>query len=173
MREWTLVKTQEDIEKLLECYFGFHDSCLVGLDYKTGAFVDGSCMYFGSPEQRELHMIFHSQWEERPLELYFTGVRGYFISGYQDLYSCEIFDCYLKIHIDLIPGKDEPLFVWADNSSFSPENMPQGRLLHEPMPTYVVASSLKWRFLEKTDPQQPSGNFQKIVIPEATAGEIG
>lgn len=172
MDAWISVKNSEDIDDLLGRYYGFHDSCLVGLEYKTGALVDGRCMYFGVPEQRELHMVFHSQWEGQPLELCFSGVRSYFIAGYQDRYSCEILDCYLKIHTDLIPGRDEPIFVWADNDCFSPKDTRERHILHEPMTTYVIASQLKWRFLEKPELQQPSGNYQKIVMLGTAEGGI-
>ncbi|MCI8810145.1 MAG: hypothetical protein HFF84_08465 [Oscillibacter sp.] len=147
MHEWIAVKTQTDIETLLQHFGGFHDSCLVSLSYQSGASVDSKqAMSFGGPEQRELHMLFHSQWEKRPLELCFTGVRLFHIAGYQERYSCDIFDSYLKIHTDLIPGQDCPLVVWADWENFSPKDAFDCRVLHEPMISYVIASALKWKF---------------------------
>lgn len=150
MGEWTAIKTQADIEKLMQCYGGFHDSCLVGLEYRTGAFVDsGRVMCFGLPEHYMLHMCFHSQWEARPLELCFSGVRRFCAAGWQERYGCDIFECSLQIHTDLLPGRDDPLIVWADNGGFSPKALLDRRILDEPMTTYVIASSLKWRFTKE------------------------
>lgn len=39
MSQWNIVKSAEDIEKLIKEYYGFHDSCLVEASYKTGEAV--------------------------------------------------------------------------------------------------------------------------------------
>ncbi len=95
-------------------------------------------------------MIFNSQWKkEQPLELCFTGVKKFCVAGWQERYESDIFSAYLKIHRDLADGGDEPLIVWADDEEFSPEEVMGRNLLEEPMTTYVVASGLKWRLLQK------------------------
>lgn len=150
MELWTMIHNQEDADALLQTYGGFHDSCLVESYYRSGAFVDeDSAMHFGSEKERELHLIFHSQWKSRPLDLCFTGVRTHRIAGWSDLYDCCFLDGYLKFHTDLIPGRDDPLIVWADGDGFSPHRMQEQEqeLLTEPMTSYVVASGLKWRYL--------------------------
>ena len=150
MNKWTEVRTQMDIDTLLQDYRGFHDSCLVGLNYQSGAFVnEEQFMCFGNPEEKTLHMVFHSQWEKRPLEMCFTGVRCFHIAGWQEHYFNDIFDCCLKICTDLIPGRDGPLFVWADCAGFSPKTALERPVLNEPMISYVIASELKWKFLQE------------------------
>lgn len=143
-----MVQDQEDADRLLQAYGGFHDSCLVESYYRSGASVDEEgAMGFGGEKDRELHLILHSQWKSRPLDLCFTGVRTHCIAGWSDLYDCCLLDGYLKFHTDLIPGRDEPLIVWADWDGFSPYRMQERELLAEPMTSYVIASGLKWRYL--------------------------
>lgn len=73
-------------------------------------------------------------------------MRKYCIAGWQDYYACDISDCYLKIHTDLLSGRDDPFIVWADNEGFSPYDVPDRDLLAEPAASYVIAAELKWRF---------------------------
>ena len=40
MQDWHPIKTQEDIEHLMSAYGDFHDSCIVSLDFQSGAYVD-------------------------------------------------------------------------------------------------------------------------------------
>jgi hypothetical protein len=146
--KWNEVKEQRDIDYLLEEYCGFHDSCLVELNYKSGAYVDKErSMYFGISKERELHMIFQSQCTEIMLELWFTDVKKFHVAGWQEYYSCDIFDCYLEIRNDLIMGRDDNLIVWADTEDFNPKEEVERYILNEPMTTYVIAANLKWRHL--------------------------
>ena len=146
--EWYEVKEQKDIDYLLKKYCGFHDSCLVELNYKSGAYVDKErSMCLGKSEERGLHMIFQSQCTETVLELCFTNVKKFHVAGWQEHYSCDIFDCYLEICNDLIMGRDDNLIVWADNECFNPREEVERYILNEPMTTYVIASNLKWRYL--------------------------
>ena len=148
MNDWYEIKSTTDIDKLLDQYGGFHDSCLTELYYRSGAYVDSNNAMICEPQASyELHMVFHSQWHKKPLELCFNGVRELHIAGFQDNYFCEILDCYLAFHTDLIKGKDDPLIVWADFDGFSPYQIRQENLLHEPAETYVIARNLKWRFI--------------------------
>ena len=147
MTRWTIVKTTEDASALLRGYQGFHDSCLTGLSWRSGMFVDGQdAMHFGGPEDRVLSMTFQSQWEKRPLELCFTGVRCFHLAGDQEMYTGDIFECLHQVRTDLRPGRDEPLIVWSDDPYFSPRDIPARPPLAEPMDSYVVASGLRWRF---------------------------
>lgn len=145
--EWHEIKERKDINYLLEEYCGFHDSCLVELNYKSGTYIDeeGS-MNFGTNKERELHMIFQSQCTEKVLELCFTDVKRFHV-GEQDDYSCEIFQCYLEICSDLNINEDKDLIVWADNENFNPRKVIDG--LNEPSTTYVIAGNLKWRYLRE------------------------
>lgn len=152
MSGWNEITSVADINYLLDQYGGFHDSCLNAMFYHSGSYVDRRFMYSAPSEEHELHMIFHSQWYEQPLELCFNGVRKCQLIGFESSYFVEILDCYLAYHNDLIAGRDDPLIVWANYDGFSPASYFYDRLLHEPDITYVVAEKLKWRFI--TDAQE-------------------
>ena len=46
---WNEIKNEIDIENLMKEYSGFHDSCIVSINYHSGAFVDdkGAMAYGG------------------------------------------------------------------------------------------------------------------------------
>ena len=148
MGNWHQISSNADIDFLLTEYAGFHDSCLVAMHYRSGSYVDQkNAMAFGSPEDHKLRMIFHSQCCKHPLELSFAGVRKCSFAGFQENYFCDIFDCHLAFHTDLIKYRDTPLIVWADRKGFSPKSFTDEELLCEPLSTYVIAETMKWRFL--------------------------
>lgn len=166
MEHWNEVRTPEDIAELMKAFVGFHDACLTELRYASGAFVDGEGrMWFGRPEERTARATFHSQWKEQALELCFTGVRKICMAGWQERYGCDLFDCYLAIHTDLVAGRDDPLIVWADGEDFSPKDLPERGLLGEPMDSYIVAARLRWRWTEKRA-------IEDRDCPEGGEGEV-
>ena len=72
---WNEIKNEIDIENLMKKYSGFHDSCIVSINYHSGAFVDDNGgMANGELLDHSIEMILHSQWN-KPIELRFTGVR--------------------------------------------------------------------------------------------------
>ena len=148
MTGWTPIRTGTDIADLLEQYAQFLDSCLVRAHFTTGDFDDGTGMVIGAPGDKQLRLVFHSQCVDQPLELWFSGVRQCQLPGWQDHDSSEISGCRLEIRRDLLlPRRDDPLIVWADNTGFDP--MAPIEILHEPMTAFVIASDLKWRFAEE------------------------
>jgi hypothetical protein len=146
---WNNVNNQSDIDTLLNIYGGFHDSCITELRYISGANVDEDLsMGFGKSIDRKLYVIFKRQWAPIKIELLFEGMRQMNIAGWQNNYFCEIFDCYLAIHNDLIKGIDDNLIVWADNYGFNPKELYERNILNEPLTTYIFSEKLKWRILE-------------------------
>lgn len=147
---WHQINTQQDIEELINKYGGFHDSCMVSAEYYSGAGVNNdNSMTFGSSEDRVLKIAFQSQWNPNTIELCFVGVRRFNLIGWQDNYLCDIFDCYMAFHNNLVSGQDIRLIVWADSCGFNPKEIPENKTLNEPMSSFVVAEKLKWRFLEE------------------------
>lgn len=144
--EWNEVKNRGDVDYLLWQYGGFNDACLKELIFTSGAYVDeNETLYYGSREDREIRAVFNRQWNPSAVELLFTGVKKCSIPGWQDTYSCDIYGIYLEFRNDLIPGKS--LIVWADNCNFDLDEETGRGILEEPMPTYIIATGLKWRFL--------------------------
>lgn len=149
--DWIEIKNQNDIEKLLAEYGDFHDSCIVALSYKSGAYVDNEtkAMGFGKASDRELYVTFQRQWEPVELELCFTGVRRLHLVGWQDNYFCDIADCYLAIHHNLLPGTPKEVIVWADTDSFDLARVSESNRIAEPADTYIISNNLKWRIVNK------------------------
>lgn len=165
MSDWKEILTQNDIDELLDQYGGFHDACIVSVEYKSGLYVgderslydDGSVkfntgtMYFDEPDKCEALLTFHSQWFEKPLQLYFSGVRKIFLQGRMDNYSNDIMDASIKFYDGLLPHKyssmPERVIVWADYYDFNAEKDVTAAK-DEACDSYVIANALKWRFVE-------------------------
>lgn len=112
MENWHCIKEQKDIDFLLDTYGYFHDSCIVSLNYQSGAFVDDeSAMFFGDADDRRLSVIFQRQWKPKTIELQFSGLRQMHIVGWQNNYLCDILDAYLTFHDNLLPGKPSRVIV--------------------------------------------------------------
>lgn len=135
----TEVKDDKDIERLMEEYGGFHDSCIVSASYKSGASVDESGgMRNGNADGHTLSLVLHSQWS-KPIELAFTGVRAVHIVGFQENYFCNIDEAYIAFRTDLLgKTRDDRLIVWSDWGDFNDPNC-----------TYVIAEKMYWEISDK------------------------
>lgn len=149
--KWYDVLTQSDIDDLMDAYGGFHDACIVSVNFASGMHVDKKMtMHFGDLEQYALKIVFHSQWSDYALELHFAGLRRLHLVGIQDNYSNDIFDASIKFYDNLLSSKYQTparVIVWADRGDFDVNSIDSQ--LTEPADTYVIAHSLKWRLTEK------------------------
>ena len=145
---WNEIKNEVDIENLMKEYYGFHDSCIVSINYHSGAFVDDKgAMANGGLLEHSVEMILHSQWNKH-IELRFTGVRKCNIVGFLDDYFCDIYGAYLDFHSDLLGGtRDDKLIVWADCDGFNPTEYTEETPIstNGNYSTYVIAEKLFWR----------------------------
>lgn len=147
MQDWNPIQTQEDIERLMSAYGDFHDSCIVSLNFQSGAYVDEDwSMHFGDAQARVLSVVFQCQWEPKTIALRFIGLRQLHLVGWQDNYLCEISEAYLSFHHGLLPWQPERVIVWSDNGSFDPAQI--DGTIHEPADTYIIANELRWRMVE-------------------------
>ncbi|MDE7440205.1 MAG: hypothetical protein K2N23_06845 [Clostridia bacterium] len=151
MSEWKNVQNEKDIEELLNAYNGFHDSCIASLNFQSGTYVDNNyTMHFDGYKKYELHIIFNSQWYPKDLELCFNGLRRLNLVGVQDNYMNDICEASIKFYDKLLPSKyqvPERVIVWADCEDFDANAI--DLQLGEPADTYVIAHTLKWRFIDK------------------------
>lgn len=138
---WNYVKDNEDIKEVLDKYCYFHDSCISHIEYVSGAKVDkeGNMGCEGS-ESFKLNITFQSQVIKKSLEMQFSGLRRINLIGYKENYFCDIFSCYLALYKGYI--------VWADDDCFNPEKPCENNLIDEQMTSFIVADSLRWRFIE-------------------------
>jgi hypothetical protein len=75
--KWNKIKKESDIEKLLESYGGFHDSCLKDLYISTGDFVDNK-MAMNFSGELTASLIFQRQYKTNTvIELKFEGVKQF------------------------------------------------------------------------------------------------
>ena len=149
---WTEVNDNTSIEKLMEDFGGFHDSCIVSVNYASGASVDeNGGMSDGNSDEHTVSMVLHSQWK-KPLEMFFSGVKKCCITGFRESYFCDIFGATLGFRTDLLgKTRDDKLIVWADwdDGNFDPKThkdifpLDNGNEV-----TYIIAEGLKYRFLE-------------------------
>lgn len=153
--EWKEIKSQKDIDELLEFYFCFHDACIVSVTYNSGISVDKErTMHFSGPDGHQARIIFQSQQELSTIELCFTGVRRIHIVGAQNRYMPEIFDTHLAFHEEVFLGDTQRSIVWADTEYFDIEELRQIDMLDEPADNYIIANELKWRIIEKSLEEQ-------------------
>ena len=146
MNDWMDIETQKDIDVLMESFSGFHDSCLVSMNYISGNKVqDNGSMTFGTPNDYQLNMIFDNQYGES-VELCFQGVRRMHLVGLQDNYLADIFGASIAFYENIMPSKytaPQRCIVWADDGSFDVSKIDHS--LNEPAVTYIIAHTLKWR----------------------------
>ena len=147
---WNEIKNEIDIENLMKEYSGFHDSCIVSINYCSGACVDDKgAMANGGLLEHSIEMILHSQCN-KPIKLRFIGVRKCNIVGWEDNYFCDIFGAYLNFHSDLLGGfRDDKLIVWADWDVFNPTKYTEETPISTSgnHSTYVIAEKLFWRIM--------------------------
>lgn len=143
-KKWNKIKDDSDIKRLIKEYYGFHDSYICELNYKTGVKknIEGE-ISLGELKDNKLYLKFESQCKEKALELCFIGVKRFNIVGWQEGYTCEIFECCLKI-IKELEFQETGYVIWSDNESFTPQKIQDNR-----ENTYVIANNLKWRYIEE------------------------
>jgi len=143
---WNQINNQADIEFLLREYFRFHDSCIIAVDYISGAKVNDEGSMCGVSSGCALIIrfdsqmpSFHHQPEKKTLGLKFIGLRRLNLIGYQDNCFPIMSSCFLAFYEDFI--------VWVEDDCFNPENCSGTGLLEAPMSTFAVADRLAWRFV--------------------------
>ncbi len=146
MENWKEIKTQQDIDDLLDLYDGFHDGCLAKAAFQSGAHVDDQLrMGFGDAEDYTLLVTFERQWRPKTLELKFIGLRRCHLVGYEFNYFALLFEAYLTFVEGLLPGEPKRLIVWSD-APFEP-SLPLERF-EEPGESYIIANGLQWKITE-------------------------
>ncbi len=150
--QWNEINNESDIEDLMNKYGGFHDSCIVSVNYQSGIYIagDGSMVY-GGLSDHSVNIIIHSEWFA-PVELRFIGVRKCNIVGWQEFFSCDIYGAHLGFNSELLgKTRDDKLIVWADKSGFDPLKYVEEKIISHSgnNRTYVVAEKMLWRFISE------------------------
>jgi hypothetical protein len=153
------ISSKEDIDKFLEASGGLHDAVLVGAVYSNARWLPNGSIT-GSEDDEILTVTFKSQWVDMAIELVFGGLRRANLIGFQANFFPFLTSCYLDFYNGLV--------VFADDESFNPadlrvntwiEEYYSGKtkktttrdvesetLLREPMTTFIVSKTVRWRF---------------------------
>ena len=131
--EWNIIETQDDIDFLLKVFNDFHDSCIVSMQYKSGAYVDKSNFSMNPINtERTLSLTFHSQFKNcSAIELVFDKLIKLNLEPNDENYDCIIFGATIK--------KENGNFFWAD----SPDC-----IYSSPNGTWIICEKLMWRKCE-------------------------
>lgn len=151
MTDWTVIQTQADIELLEQEICGFHDSCIVGIDYKTGTFVNKDrSMHVGwQPEDYTLLLSLGTPYSYCAMELLFSGVRRVHIAGMERNYDPTILSGYVAFHDHVLPDDPRRLIIWSDYDWFEPSKLGEYAMAGASNAiTYIIAEGLKWRWRE-------------------------
>ncbi|MBU9722776.1 MULTISPECIES: hypothetical protein [Bacillaceae] len=132
---WTELKNQSDIDKLLHTFGGFHDSCLKELHMWTGTYVEqnfGMCFPRDLGSDTNARVLFQRQWPNpAAIELLFEGVTKIQIVPPPAEYLPLIFDAQIVLHNDQ--------FHWTDNDEWK-----TGQAYSESI-NLIASKGLKWR----------------------------
>lgn len=136
------IKTEKDIEELMKAYENFHDSCVVNIKYESGLKVDeDSAMEFPKTgEGHKMTVTFQSQIVAKTLELYFKGMRRFYLSALTDNYTNEIFDgkiCFIDT--------DKKLIMWSDDIDFDLDKININ--LPEPQESFIISDALSYKII--------------------------
>ncbi|MDU1825418.1 hypothetical protein [Clostridium sp.] len=71
-RKYLSIKNNKDIEKLMEKYNYFHDSCINEISYESGAYVNEDLSMNSINDKRILKVVFQRQENPRNLEIKFN-----------------------------------------------------------------------------------------------------
>lgn len=96
--DWIEIKTQQDIDNLMDLYDGFHDSCLVEVNYCSGAYVSED-LRMAMEENPTATVIFQRQDNDhRTIELKFEKAKKINIAPKEEGYTSEILGAALFLH---------------------------------------------------------------------------
>lgn len=126
------IKQNSDIEKLMEEFGWFHDSCIKELLYYSGGYVneDGAMYPFNSI--RCVKIIFQSQnANTRVIEMKFEKIQRLNLAPRDEEYDCIIYEAFLK--------KINGLFYWSEWEIFKEED------LEKDDGTWISAQKVSWR----------------------------
>lgn len=154
---WLKIKSETDIQELLDKCCGFHDYHLINLKFESGIkrLPDLSIQSFiGDNPDCKLNMLFQTSANTISIELLFSGVRLLHFVGCQDRYDNEIMEVYLGVTGNLFDNNNQPFIVWSDNSDWANETnikeaIKNNNVFEEPSASFVIANSLKWRIVDK------------------------
>ena len=132
---WNYISDNSDVEKLLKEACGFHDMCIVEINYISGSknVEGGTCC---SDNVRRVTIQFSYGGWCPPIELVFEGVTAFNLRPTPDNYSSDISCATLKL------STDETILFCVDEIENEKDANDS---------TWIKAFNLRWRFKEKSE----------------------
>lgn len=128
--EWVELKSQENIDTLMNSFYGFHDSCIKECFYITGMFVDENKKSMGQDNNSNIKIIFQSQLCNS-IEICFEDIKELNIYTYDnDKYFNDISDAIFFIENNLI--------YWANSLEWNKNNSDKEI-------TYIICKKAKYK----------------------------
>lgn len=132
---WTEIKTQSDIDSLLELYGFFHDSCIRDFHISTRAYVEKN-LSMGFDNTLTISILFQRQFSPNSvLELKFEDAVKFNYYPYDDI----IYDASIII--------EDGLFYWTESE------------INDLSSTWICGEKLYWRFRPEL-----LGNIERMKI---------
>jgi hypothetical protein len=130
--EWHEIKDTDDIQKFLEIFGLFHDSCIKELHLITESYVQHDLsMVFPQGKETKVYILFQRQFKNpSAIEVLFDEIDILHIWGGLPGYTKEIFGSTLLIQ--------EGLFYWADQEGWVPNDKQNES-------SWISARKVKWR----------------------------
>ncbi len=136
---WNEIKSQKDIDTLMETFGSFKDSVITEMYYLSGAFIHPGMLMYPVNAKRQLTVIFQHQEKEVPsIELAFSDMERLNLVP-----SCT--NCFAQIN-EVTFKKVKGKIYMADIADFDVEKINKDVFYNSF--TWVVAKKARWRVLE-------------------------
>lgn len=134
---WQNIETQDDINDFMNRIVGFHDSCIVGLHYKSGNFLEeNGAMYLAT--EPYMYITFHSQIADFSAFEIELGMLDKFSINLDLKYTLEIYDA-------LFEKRDDGFYWYSDeNGRYHIEHG------HDNVNYWFRCQTIRWRKIPLT-----------------------
>ena len=132
---WNEIKTQDQVQELMDKVLFFHDSCIKEMKYVSGAYVTDTLAMYPINDKRVLSVLIQRQFNDIPtLELQFTGVKYLKLCPNGPEFTSEILGATIILKEDSI--------IWCDYDNLTEDQM------DEYASTVICAECMRWRIID-------------------------
>lgn len=138
--DWNYIENNQDIDRLMKEFMGFHDSVIKQINYITGDYVDkDGSMCLSESYDKKIQMVFDSQWSGS-IEIVFDVVKVLHLVPPEENYLGDLFDASIFI-------KDLMIYFYDTAFHEIPESYDG---------TWVKALGMRWRKCENSQNSKQS-----------------
>ena len=138
---WNEITNQNELERFVELFSNFHDSCIKEFKYTSGAFVDKNLIMYPINDKRNFNIIFQRQFSNPSVvEMEFMGLLKLNMFPANENYTCEIFEATMLLCDDCI--------YWYDSKKISIDE------INDYKGNLICSSKIRWRVADEYIGQQ-------------------